>query len=328
MPTSSAHHYLFGAHRIRSGLALPALPADPGHGAAELHVTVAGTAPAEIADDGWQHHWLDDAGHCVLSLALHDGGYLLRFHGQCDFRIDQDAARVAASPVPGLPAETLEHLLVDQVLPRMLAHRGELVAHASVVDVGGRGVLFLGRSGWGKSTLAGLLHQRGHRLLSDDCALLRRGDDAAVLALPTYPSLRLYEDSIGQAFAQPPATTRVAGYSRKLRVAVEAPRASDGLRIDAIYLLNDPDGDPAASHGIVAMPPAAACMALVEHSFRLDLASRPHTTALLRQAAGVLQSAPAFLLRYPRSFDGNAALIDLLSRHAAGHATVPPGATA
>jgi len=42
----------------------------------------------------------------------------------------------------------------------------------------------------------------------------------------------------------------------------------------------------------------------------------------------VLQSAPAFLLRYPRSFDGNAALIDLLSRHAAGHATVPPGATA
>jgi len=319
MPTTT-HHYLFGAHRIRSDIALPALPkCPPGadvHGEAALQVAIADAPPAAIPDDGWHHHWRDDAGHCVLSLALRDGGYLLRFHDQCDFRIDEAAAQVQAVPFPGLATDTLEHLLVDQVLPRMLAHRGELVAHASVVDIGGRGALFLGRSGWGKSTLAGLLHQRGHRLLSDDCALLR-GDGEHTFAQPTYPSLRLYADSIGQAFDAPPETARVAGYSAKMRVALAPSAATESLRIDRVYLLNDPHADPADTHAIAALPPAVACMALVEHSFRLDLASHPHTAALLRQAASVLRAAPAFRLRYPRRFDDSAALIDMLERHIA-----------
>lgn len=310
------HHYLFGAHPVESDLALPALPATPAGAAAAdgIRIVAGPVRPVQVPVADWIHHWHEDDGSRVLGLARRGNDYLLRFHGQCDFVIDGQGRSVTAEPLEDLAVDTLEHLLVDQVLPRLLAHRGELVAHASVVETVHGSVLFLGRSGWGKSTLAGLFHQRGHRLLSDDCALLSF-DGTGVAAVPTYPSLRLYGDSLDRVFEAPPATARVAAYSHKRRVALAAggdPRPGRPLR--AIYLLNDP-ATGAAAPAIDPLPPAVACMALVEHSFRLDMTSQAQTAALLRQGARVVEAVPAFSLRYRRDFGGSDALLDLLLGH-------------
>ena len=71
------------------------------------------------------------------------------------------------------------------------------------------------------------------------------------------------------------------------------------------------------SNSLRAWAPALACMALVEHSFRLDLASTGHTIAALRQAAAVLRHAPAFTLAYPRDYAANGMLLDTLATHLA-----------
>lgn len=320
MYSTPAHrHYRFGTHRVRTDIDLQALPQADGAASEAVIEVVAGTprdAPATV--DAWLHHWHEDGGSArVLSLAIAGEGHRLRFPGLCDFLIDRDAGRITAEPLAGLSPDTFEHLLVDQVLPRLLAHRGELVAHASAVEIGGRTALFLGRSGWGKSTLAGLLHRAGHRLLSDDCALLG-ADDIGITAVATYPSLRMYGDSIGQTVGEEQATASVAGYSSKRRVPVaDAAAGQAACRVHAIYLLNDP-ADAAAEHAVAALPPAVACMAIVEHSFRLDMGSTAHTAALLRQAAEVLRRVPAFALRYPRDYAGSARLTGLLEQHIAG----------
>lgn len=309
--------FRFGDHVVAAALPLQTLlRATPSDGPADIVVSVNGVAtgqPAAIA--AWRHHWVERTGQNSLSLAIEGSNHRLRFHGQCDFVIDAEAGTIQAEPIHGLTSETLEHLLVDQVLPRVLAHRGELVTHASVVGMGSAACVFIGQSGWGKSTLASLLRSAGHRLLSDDCALLR-ATDAAVHVLATYPSLRMYEDSIGQTIRDGVDVSPVATYTNKLRITVEHPtpghQASPLIR--AIYVLNDPSRGE-SEHSITAMAPTEACMALIEHSFRLDVTKVRHTRLLLSQAAAVQRLAPVFHLRYPRDFQRSAQLLDLLQRH-------------
>ena len=55
-----------------------------------------------------------------------------------------------------------------------------LIVHAAVLERGGRAVMLPGRPGSGKSTLCAAMVQRGWRLLSDELALIRPDDGAAV----------------------------------------------------------------------------------------------------------------------------------------------------
>ncbi|MCL5023992.1 MAG: hypothetical protein M1497_11630 [Nitrospirae bacterium] len=63
---------------------------------------------------------------------------------------------------------------LDQLLLMyVLAHKEGALLHASAVDFGGRGYLFPGRSGAGKSTISRYLAAKGHEVLSDDRVAVR-----------------------------------------------------------------------------------------------------------------------------------------------------------
>jgi hypothetical protein len=311
------HRYRFGGCVVATDTPLPALPDAAGDTTgADIRVRVLPARARPAERDDWLHLWREDDDTISLALARVEHRYRLRFPGLCDFDIDAQHGEVTAEPVTGLAIESLEHLLVDQVLPRVLAQCGALVAHASVVRIGAHTVLFLGRSGWGKSTLAGLLRQQGHLPLSDDCALLDV-DAAGVRATPTYPSLRLYDDSIGHAFATHPDTAPVADYTSKRRVRLpDLATADQAHRVDAIYLIQDPRaGSPSVA--ITPLPLALGCIALIEHSFRLDITDRALSALQLQQCATVLRTIPAFSLQYPRDFSRSGELLARIEAHIA-----------
>lgn len=320
-PLPSIHYYRFGRSHVASTMPLPVLPAVIGAcTAADIHLHIGPVCSDPVPVTHWQHHWLEPNGSITLSITPEREGYRLRFPALCDFLLDANASNIYIEPAKALDATTLEHLIVDQLLPRVLAHRGALVMHASAIGIQGRAILTLGHSGWGKSTLASLLHGAGHQLLSDDCALLSPAVTAPHV-IPTYPSLRLLEDSIGQMAGAATATTQVATYSPKQRVSLGPhPPQEIAWPLRAIYLLNDP-ATPASGHTVTPLPPAQACMALVEHSFRLDLASTQHTRMLLAQAAAVLAQSPVFALSYPRDYSASSSLLATLTSHVA---SLPP----
>ncbi len=68
----------------------------------------------------------------------------------------------------------LSEFLGDQFAPHV-------IVHGSLVDVYGVGVLFVGRSGIGKSEIALDLVERGHRLVADDVVILTRKRDAILM---------------------------------------------------------------------------------------------------------------------------------------------------
>lgn len=316
-------HQVFGTSTVRARFALPSLPtaaADSPESCIDLD-WAGSPAPEDIA---WVHHWTD-GDEVLLSLALHEGGYWLRVPDYADFLVRLHPATVSVSPGgQALDEATLEHLLVDQILPRVLAQLGGTLVHASTACIGGRHVLFLGPSGWGKSTLAGLLHRAGHAVLSDDCVQLVATPDQRFQAVPTYPSLRLNADSLEAVFPGQVDTAPVASYSNKRRIPIASPGHADGpALVDALYLLGDPTQ---VGEGVRIEPaaPATACLALIRHSFRLDLGDRQASAMQLRQCGAIAEAVPAFTLDYPRDHARHAGLLDALLAHVDA---LPPSST-
>ncbi len=309
--------YRFGDQWLETRLAFAALAPCPGASpVAPVRITLAepsinGGEPTE-----WLHHWRDPDDSIHLSLARVPSGYWLRFPGLCEFLIDLANARIEVIPAPGLDADTLEHLLVDQVLPRYLAGKGDFVLHAASMRIDDKAMLILGESGWGKSTLAGLMGRNGFDLLSDDCMILRLQPDHLV-AIPTYPSLRLFDDSIEAMCATDAVTTPVASYTDKRRLPTPesiGEQSAVGTPVAAIYLLVNPRAG-SGEHHIQPLAPAAACMSLIQHAFQLDLKDPTQMATRLAQAATATGLAPAFALDYPRDYASADQLAGMLLAH-------------
>lgn len=75
------------------------------------------------------------------------------------------------------PACAFSYPLDQLILSSLLARRGSLMLHACGVVDRGRGYVFMGRSGAGKSTTAALWHKAGATVLSDDRVILSRQKD-------------------------------------------------------------------------------------------------------------------------------------------------------
>lgn len=309
--------HAFGAFFVRSPFSLPTLSMVTAEPSAThlIHLDWSETsAPEDIA---WLHHWTDGA-EVLLSLARQTGSYWLRVPDYADFLVNLQPCTVQVSPQGReLDTATLEHLLVDQILPRVLAQLGATLIHASTVRIGQRHVLFLGPSGWGKSTLAGLLHLAGHTVLSDDCVQIVAEPDGHFRAIPTYPSLRLNMDSLEAVFPEKIDTAPVASYSNKRRISMQAIHgANEKAMVDAIYLLGDPVQANGTEH-VSPLSPATLCLSLIKHSFRLDLADRTASTLQLEQCSAIARSVPSFRLDYPRDHRRHANLLDTLFSHIA-----------
>ncbi len=305
--------YLFGDQTILSTIEFKALPCQSSASSAVAGINVELRAPLEPKLQNWQHEWKESDDSVTLSMAMLENGYLLRFPDLCDFILDIHRRHIQIIPHEALDENTIEHLLVDQVLPRFLAHEGQLLLHACAVDIEGRTVLFLGKSGWGKSTLAALLHHAGYTLYSDDCVLLQ-SHNAYWQTLATYPSLRLYEDSIENIFANDSLLSPVSEYSDKQRIALTIASAQAAPPLHAMYFLSDPE-TASTDIQITKMQPANTCIEIIERSFRLDLGNRVQSKQLMTSAAALTQTIPTYRLSYPHDFQNNSRLLAQLIQH-------------
>lgn len=254
-----------------------------------------------------------DGDEVTLKLSREQGYCRLRVPDQADFLLDLAHHQVICVPlVAELDDATLEHLLVDQILPRYLAYLGYVALHAAMLRIDGRTVLVTGPSGWGKSTLAGLLAAQGHALLSDDCTVLELSPDR-VIATPTYPSLRLWPDSVAALYPEGADVGPMASYSDKQRIGGTATHLN-AQDVDALIVL----ADPAGASPYPTLKPirvADACLTLVRHSFQLDPGDKPRMAAHLRACSEIARRVPAHRFDYPRDYAQADRIIAALQAH-------------
>jgi hypothetical protein len=270
------------------------------------------TPPQEPLGTDWVHHWRSESGRTTISLARYGQGFLLRFPFLADFVISRYFREIHGWPNPGIPEDTLRHLLLDQVLPRLLSRRGHLVLHASAVKVGDRAVAFAGETGLGKSTLAVSFHLAGFPLLTDDGLMVSAGD-GGVRAVPTYPGLRLKPESVAALIPESPPGGAGPDYSRKIRVPVSGGVAlpTAPLSLGALYVLRSPEAD-GGPRGIEVVPlsPREACVELIRHAFQFDPTDSRQAAGVLELAGNAAESLPAFAISYPRDYSALAEVRD------------------
>ena len=249
----------------------------------------------------WVHHWKLKNGQISISVGKYGNLYWLLFPQIASFKIDIVQKHIVGYPLGNTPDNTIRHLLLDQVIPRLLFHLGEQVVHASCVKIGTSGIAFTGDSGWGKSTIAAYFNNRSCRILTDDCLLLRQ-DSFGVSAVPNYNGLRLLQDSFSTLLPNCKSTP-VAHYGNKKRLIFTDTVADMFTPLKAVFILTDPILSEANdSICVEKISGAEAAIALVTHSFPLDIKNSREMGGQLRSFAKIaaLEGIVIYRLTFPR----------------------------
>jgi hypothetical protein len=240
-----------------------------------------------------------------LSCSKSDFGYKLYYHDLAVCWISQDGSHIDCFPYPETPHNTLEHLLLDQLLPLVISHQSNTVLHASAVNMNGSATVFIGNTGNGKSTLTTSFCAAGFPLLADDGLLLRM-DQQAIWGIGSYPGLRLWPDSVKGVFAGMPNLETVSHYNDKRRITSESMSlafSDDPVPIAKIYLLDKSPLEPLdKAIAFERLSPSASIIALLERSFRLDTNDQQRNRQELDRLTELASRVPVYRLNYPRQY--------------------------
>ncbi|MEO4040784.1 hypothetical protein AAFN47_04150 [Hoeflea sp. CAU 1731] len=243
--------------------------------------------------------WIDS--NASFSVWLSDGAYFIQFDELAGFELLLEQSTIRIHRPHETMDETIEHLLLDQVLPRFLSKTGEIVLHASAIAQNGLSVAFLGESGAGKSTLSASF--AGEATLLTDDALVTMCSGTSAEVIPTYPTLRLCTASIQGLFENPPSTMQMAQYSTKRRLTSKShvPTVHGTFELACCFLINR---NPAGSNvSIESIGQKQACMTFVKSMFQLDPTNRTTMEHTLNSAIKLSELVPVYLLNYPHEFD-------------------------
>jgi hypothetical protein len=246
---------------------------------------------------------LPDGTPWLISAKIHDG-YLLRYAGIADFIVDSAGAELRCCRVErGVSADSVRHLVLDQVFPMLLNRRGREALHATAIVTSRGACAFSGPAGSGKSTLAASFFLAGFGALGDDCLPLVE-QIGSIGVLPGYPGMRLWNDALEALSTGSGATTPVASYTSKRRALQSASAKNfprEPVALSRIYRVMRPkNGEPEISAPVIeSLGPREAFIELVSSSFPLDLADPEMLTRHFRLMEKVASTVPVKRLRVP-----------------------------
>ena len=287
-----SNYFVFGLH-LRSNLPLPGVNPDNSSTEScevELHL---GLRPYSNKENSRRSEELtyasadtNAAGEPALRIFKVDEGVFVRlaYEDGTQFWLDGKRKNIWATWPPESCIENTASYLLGPILGLLLRLRGVTCLHASAVAFEDRSVAFVGQTGAGKSTTAAAFAQQGYGVISDDIvALVER--EGALYAMPAYPHLCLWPESVGMLYDSPEALPRLMPDwdKRRLTLGEEGTRfESRCLPLGAIYVLSERRPDPAPY--IEAIRPQNALLALVADTYAnkiLDREMRAREFAIL-----------------------------------------------
>jgi hypothetical protein len=201
----------------------------------------------------------------------------------------------AGSQIVAIPENALDHSLLRLyiqgiMMATVLHQRGMCVLHASVIEIHGAALAFLGPVGFGKSSLAGALYSRGHRVLADDNAAIEFRSGIPMIRT-AYPSLKLFPEIASSLGFRNGSLTALHSSEVKIAGAVREGFVQEPLPVRGLYFLGrDCDGE------ITRLAPMQAAMELVRNSVPTRW-GHPGDMRQLQDCGLIAKQVPAFSLK-------------------------------
>lgn len=281
--SSRFSYYAYGLG-IHSELPIPEfLPAKVGCDVTikvETKLTIADYLPQEVIEE-------------PLAISLQPQKAIVYLQGTGLFLL-HGGSTITIVPEVNASQELLRNFLIGTVMATLLHQKGLLVLHASVVNIDGNGVAFLGDSGEGKSSLAAAFHAQGDSIVTDDVAAVNITQSPAMVS-PSFPQLKLCEevaDTLGyewDALYLLPFQMNKRGY----RLVTGFPRMP--LPLKGIYILTT-----GSELQIEVLSPSEAVMAIMRHS-ELDTFFHSGHTAHWQLCVALARDCPVYRLQRPRN---------------------------
>jgi hypothetical protein len=212
----------------------------------------------------------------------------------------EDGSQLKVLPADQLDPLTLVNFLVTTGLNCLLFQRGALALHASVVVIDGEAIAFVGASGWGKSTLATAMEMRGHLLIADDTLAVDLNNPTMPLALPAFPQMKLFPDSLESVGISIEHLAHVTPAELKLAHTINAHFVTQPTPLKRLYVLHT-----AEQNHLTTLTPGEAFPEIMTHSFAgkmslhfgMDfLRACGQSEQQLQQCTRLLSSVPVYRL--------------------------------
>src|SRR5579884_948907 len=230
-----------------------------------------------------------------------DGSRLLLVFDLCAIYVAPDGRTLRWTNWRSEPEPPQAYVLSSAISYCLLA-RGIEPLHGTAVEVGGRALVLLGDSGYGKSTLAAAFTAAGHRLLSDDVLVITRQQKPALgyWLHPGIPRLKLLPDSREAVL---PGARGVAMNSATQKELVPIANSHPGpLRVGAMYRLPRSAGRNCGMR-IRTISSHAAMLSIIASTFNDDVTDRGRLCRQFEFARELSSAVPVRTIRYPKRHD-------------------------
>lgn len=288
-------YYAFGL-TVKSAIPisgfLPDTPDDSSYSEAETIVVHRSDSlgPADPSVDGDEVYVDPSQGLHIYRL---DDGFFLRHRVIGRLRTVQN--EIIISPEPTADPNNVKWLVANLGLRLIFIQRGNVVFHASAVDVDGSLVAFTGPSGRGKSTLAAACYAAGHTHHSDDLVPILTTANGKGMSVPPGPARIRINDDVRDLLQLSP--TGRTPRDTKSRIDTTDDHSTSGKELDVLYLIEEGDKiaiDEIATHDAV--------YEILRHSYALYRNSDSESASTHLDACGtVAQSVDVRRLSRPRS---------------------------
>ena len=292
-------YYVYGIS-LHSGIPL-SLPVRGYGGLAEIELRI---APASFFSDAIAGVSLEQASGSWYQIGrLADGSSYMRWEHVGEFLISGDGRRMSCRQFDRATCESFEVYMLGQALSYALVGQGFEPIHATVVVVNGEAVVFLGDSGFGKSTLAASFISAGYQLLTDDLLILRE-NHGRLFAYPGPPRIKLFPRTARRFLGTAADGIPMNRDTQKLILPLDRRRScSLPVSVKAIFALASPrEVFRKQPVRLKPLSPREAFLELVKNTFNYRITDGARLQRQFTEASRLVRLMPIRKLSIPRNF--------------------------
>jgi hypothetical protein len=296
--TRARQEYFVYGVAVESDFSLP-LPRSGGAALTRIQLRSAAPSFFSTAIEGVPLEPVSGSWYELARLA--NGSTYVRWKPVGEFIVSADGGSVFCRGFNVSTQESFQVYLLGHALSYALVKRGFEPLHATVVVVEGQGVAFLGRSGFGKSSLAASFLGSGHSILTDDL-LLFQIDAAGILAYPGPPRIKLYPEAARRFLPNTAQGVPMNPETEKLILPLEHVRTCrKAIPLRAIYSLVAPENvQDGSSIELQRLPPRQVFLELVRGAFNVRVRDAGRLERQLHETARLVNLVPVKRLAFPR----------------------------